>query len=151
MDDVKRMLVERACERLVAEYCHLVDHGEGARVAELFTEDGIWASSENTLNGCQDIRAGFQRRQDNTGRISRHVCCNMLIEVLDEDHAEGVVYLTLYRHDGDPARRTAPAAPPDIVGEYRDKFERTPQGWRFSRRELVASFARPGAENFAKS
>jgi len=29
-------LVERACERLISEYCRLVDFGEAAAVADLF-------------------------------------------------------------------------------------------------------------------
>ena len=135
------MLIEHACARLVAEYCHLVDHGEAARVADLFTEDGVWTSRENTMSGRESIRAGFQKRQDSAGRISRHVCCNGLVNVIDDDNAEGVVYLTLYRHDGEAGRRSAPTAPPSVVGEYRDKFVRTPDGWRFQRREIVVSFA----------
>lgn len=142
MDDVQRLMIERACERLVVEYCHLVDHGEAARVAEQFTEDGVWSSPENTLTGREAIATAFARRQADTGRMSRHVCTNLLIEVLDPDTATGVVYLTLYRHDGDPERRTSPSDAPALVGEYRDTFRRTPDGWRFSRRDVDVSFAR---------
>jgi ketosteroid isomerase-like protein len=140
MDDLQKLLIERECERLVTRYCHLVDHGQAARIADLFTEDGVWASPEATMTGREQIRAGFQRRQDNTARISRHVCCNLLIEVEDADHASGAVYLTLYRHDGDPARRVSPSAAPQVIGEYRDRFERTPDGWRIARREVEVSF-----------
>jgi hypothetical protein len=34
MDETARLLAERACERLVTQYCHLVDHGEAARVGQ---------------------------------------------------------------------------------------------------------------------
>jgi uncharacterized protein (TIGR02246 family) len=140
MDDLQKLRIERECERLVTRYCHLVDHGQAAQVAELFTEDGVWASPEATMTGREQIRAGFQRRQENTARMSRHVCCNLLVEVVDEDHAGGVVYLTLYRTDGDPARRVSPSAAPSVVGEYRDRFRRTPDGWRFAKREIEVSF-----------
>jgi len=140
MDDLQKLLIERECERLVTKYCHLVDHGQAAQVAELFTEDGVWASPEATMTGREQIRAGFQRRQEDTARMSRHVCCNLLVEVVDEDHAGGVVYLTLYRADGDPARRVSPSAAPSVVGEYRDRFRRTPDGWRFAKREIEVSF-----------
>jgi hypothetical protein len=136
----ERFLIERACERLVTLYCHFVDHGEGARVAELFTEDGVWSSSEVTMTGREAIRAGFQRRQDNNARMSRHVCSNLLVDVTDSDTARGVVYLTLYRHDGEPGRRTSPSSIPSIVGEYRDTFRRTADGWHFSRRDIAVSF-----------
>ena len=140
MDDLERLLIERACERLVTQYCHFVDHGEAARVAELFSEDGVWASPETTMTGREAIRRGFQRRQDNTARMSRHVCGNLLIDVMDAQSAEGVVYLTLYRHDAEPGRATSPAQAPNLVGEYRDRFVLTADGWRFARRDIAVSF-----------
>jgi hypothetical protein len=140
MDDLNRLLIERACERLVTQYCHFVDHGEAERISELFTGDGVWSSPENTMTGRDAIRAGFAARQKNTKRMSRHVCSNLLIDVEDETTARGVVYLTLYRHDGEPGRRTSPSAVPAIVGEYRDTFVKTAEGWRFQRRDTVVSF-----------
>ncbi len=136
----ERALIERSCERLMVEYCHLVDHGEAARIADLFTDDGVWTSSEGTSSGRDDLRKGFQARQDMAERMSRHVCTNALVDVLDRDTAHGVVYLTLYRHDGAPGRATSPTKPPAKIGEYRDEFKRTAAGWRFHRRELIVSF-----------
>jgi len=140
MDDLERLLIERACARLVTEYCHFVDHGEAAKIADQFTEDGVWTSPENTMSGRDAIRRGSQIRQDNVERMSRHVCNNILIDVIDDNNARGVVYLTLYRHDGKPERSVSPSDVPAIVGEYRDTFVRTPAGWRFKRREVVVSF-----------
>ena len=42
----------------------------------------------------EQVRKGFARRQANVARMLRHVCNNLLLEVIDEDHAEGTVYLT---------------------------------------------------------
>ncbi len=141
MDDMQRLLIERACVRLATEYCHLVDHGQAARIAELFTEDGVWSSPGAVMTGREAISAGFQRRQDRIERLSRHVCCNPLVEVQDEDHASGVIYLALYRHDGQIDGRAAPLAGPASVGEYCDSFLRTADGWRFKRREVLISFS----------
>jgi ketosteroid isomerase-like protein len=145
MDDMERMLIERACARLVTEYCHFVDHGEAAKIASQFTDDGVWASPQDTRSGRDAIAKSFGKRQDNAARMSRHVCTNLLIDVIDENNATGVVYLTLYRHDGDPARRVSPTDAPDIIGEYRDTFVRTSNGWRFKRREIRVSFSRAAA------
>lgn len=142
MDETQRLLIERACERLVTQYCHFVDHGEAARIADLFSDDGVWASPENTMTGRDAIARGFARRQANTARMSRHVCGNVLIDVADAEHATGVCYLTLYRHDGDAGRATSPSDVPAIIGEYRDDFVRTAAGWRFRRREIVVSFVK---------
>jgi len=141
MDDVQRMLIERACERLQIEYCHLVDHGSAAGIADLFTADGVWAAGKRSFDGMEAIRANFQKRQDNAGRRSRHVCSNPLIEVRDADNATGTVYLILYRHDDPEDARTRPTALPEMVGAYRDTFRRTNAGWRFSRRDVVVDFA----------
>ncbi len=142
MDDQERLLIERACERIVTLYCHYVDHGEAGRIADLFSKDGVWRSPEITMDGIDEVRAGFARRQANRARMSRHVCNNCVIDVIDEDHAEGLVYLTLYRHDGKEGRRLSPLEGPQLVGEYRDKFVRTPDGWRFAEREIGVSFLR---------
>lgn len=141
MDDVQRMLIERACERLQIEYCHLVDHGAAARIADLFTDDGVWAAGKRAFEGVDAIRDNFRKRQDNKARRSRHVCSNALIEVQDADNATGTVYLILYRHDDPDDARTRPASLPEMVGAYRDTFRRTDDGWRFSRREVVIDFA----------
>ena len=142
MDDIARLMIERECERLVTAYCHLVDHGKAEQIAELFSEDGVWTSREATMNGREEVRKAMAHRQANADRMSRHVCNNFQVDVLDEDRAEGVCYLTLYRHDGDPSRKWSPLEGPLFVGEYRDCFRRTDEGWRISRREIDVNFIR---------
>jgi hypothetical protein len=142
MDANERLQIERECERMVSLYCHYVDHGEAERVADLFAKDGVWKSPQVTMDGADQVRAGFRQRQENGGRTSRHVCNNCVVDVIDEDHAQGCVYVTLYKHDGEEGQRIAPLDGPEMVGEYRDRFVRTPDGWRFARREVEVSFFR---------
>ena len=142
MDVATRNEIERACERLVTQYCHFVDHGEASKIADLFAKDGVWTSPENSMNGQEEIRAGFALREANKARMSRHVCNNFLVDVIDEDHAGGTVYLTLYRHDGKEGRAVSPLNSAVMVGEYRDRFVRTSEGWRFEHREVEVSFVR---------
>jgi len=146
MEDIERLLIERSCERLMVEYCHLVDHGQAERIADLFTEDGVWKSPEVEMNGREQLRKGFGRRQAQRGRISRHVCNNLLVHVIDAETAEGTVYLTLFREDGEEGRRAASLeAQPQFVGEYRDRFRKTADGWRISSREIQVGFVRAPA------
>lgn len=145
MDQTERMAIERECERLIVAYTHYVDFGQAARVAELFTADGVWESPETTLAGQTAIREGFAARQRDEQRVSRHVCTNFALEVTDEDTAEGVVYLTLYRHDGDAAPMPRPLEGPYLVGHYRDRFVRVQAGgWRFAHRREEVAFLRAG-------
>jgi uncharacterized protein (TIGR02246 family) len=142
MDELSRLLAERACEALITRYTHLVDEGRASGVADLFTVDGVWASPEATLEGRDAIRAAFLRRE-RSGRRSRHVCTNVVIDVEDDGAAAtGLCYVTLYRTDaeGTPARGTTP----DLVGVYRDRFVRTDAdgGWRIASRRTEVTFVR---------
>ncbi|MGY8803217.1 MAG: nuclear transport factor 2 family protein, partial [bacterium] len=94
MTDQEMLMIERHCERLITRYCHYIDHGEAAKVADLFTADGTWTAPGVVMSGQDELRTGFTSRQENTARMSRHVCNNLLIDVIDADHAHGAVYLT---------------------------------------------------------
>lgn len=143
MDDRQRRDIEHDCERLCHRYSHVIDFGEAARVADLFHDGGVWKTPEAEHVGKPAILRAFTARQDNTRRMSRHVCSTVVIHVADADHASGVTYIQLYRHDAEPGRRVSPLADqPVIVGEYHDTFLRTPEGWRFDRREFRAAFVR---------
>jgi hypothetical protein len=143
MDDLQKSQIEQSCARLATQYCHFVDHGQAAQVADLFSEDGVWSTAQGATEGREAIRAIFQGRQNRAGRLSRHVCCNLLVEVQDDSHASGVNYLTLYRHDGEAGPGAAPLTGPAMVGEYRDAYVRTAEGWRFAHRDLVIVFQTP--------
>ena len=142
-DDLQRLLDERAIERLIAVYCHLVDFGDAPAIADLFVAEGRWTSAEVDMDGQDQIRAGFTRRQAVTRRQSRHLCTNVVVDV-DGDTATSLCYLVNYRHDSQTgvAESPAPAGLPKYVGEYRDRFVRTPDGWRFSERRFELAFLR---------
>lgn len=148
MDDLERLLAERACERLIVDYCRFVDFGEASRIADLFTEDGTWEGPEALMAGRDEIRAGFLRREGVTRRVSRHVCTNVAIDVVADDEAVGLCYLVNFRHDrqegatGDGAG-VVPADVPKFVGEYHDRFRRTAEGWRLAQRRFDLAFLRP--------
>ena len=93
MHDSERLLIERECQRLVTRYCHYVDHGDAAKIAELFSEDGVWTGPGVRMQGRGQLAQGFGLRQANTKRMSCHVCNNLLVDIVDEHHAEGTVYL----------------------------------------------------------
>jgi ketosteroid isomerase-like protein len=143
-DDLQRMLDERACERLITDYTHLVDFGNAPGIADLFVEDGRWYTDDMSMDGPVGIRDGFTRRQGVTRRQSRHVCTNMAVTV-EGDTASGLSYLVNYRHDSGTgvAETPAPAGLPKYVGQYHDTFVRTAHGWRFKDRYFVTAFLRP--------
>jgi hypothetical protein len=146
MDDDQRMMIEHECERLVMRYCHFVDGGEAGRLPELFTDGGVWASPGTRLVGRDELSAVMNQRQARRDLRSRHVCSTFVCDVIDEDRATGVVYLSLYRREGVPEHEgPVGMSGPAMVGEYRDEFVRTEHGWRIASRELIVAFTRADA------
>ena len=90
MDPMQRLLAERECERLVYRYCHLIDHGEAAKVSDLFTDDGVWASPEVTRDG-KDKIANW-RALSSAGETAK------LVEALLEDHYDPAYLRSIARN-----------------------------------------------------
>jgi hypothetical protein len=143
VDDLERLLAERACERLLYEYCRLVDFGEASRMADLFTADGVWEADDLVLDGRDAIRAHFLQRERVVRRVSRHLCTNMAIDVGDGE-ATGLTYFANYRHDRQAGDLSLPVPMevPKYLGEYRSRFRLTSEGWRFTLHHVDVAFLR---------
>ena len=135
----------QACEALIVQYAFLIDFDQGAKVADLFTEDGVWevvppaGGDPIRFVGTEQIGQLFGNRD--AGTRSRHVMTNIGVNVSDEDNAQGGSYVTLYRATGVEAGAAAPLTHPAAVGEYRDGFRRGDDGiWRFAHRQFHAGF-----------
>jgi hypothetical protein len=130
------------CTKLTFDFARFVDAREIDRV-ELFTSDATFERKGETLRGQTEIRAAQNARLP--GVTTRHVCANTYIDIVDEDHARGIVYFTIYHHDGPP--NDVPVLPlklesPQTVGKLYDEYVRTASGWRIARRESVPAFRR---------
>jgi nuclear transport factor 2 (NTF2) superfamily protein len=147
MDAIERLLVERACERLIVEYARRIDFGEADRIADLFTEDGCWEGTDLVLSGRDAIHEWFETRGRLTRRVSRHVCTNVAVEALSATEARSLSYMVNYRFDRPEGSTESPvpAGPPKYVGELHDSFRLTDEGWRFTSRRVTVTFQRPRA------
>ena len=136
--------VERACQRLSIAYARGIDFRDYDMAADLFTEHGE-LDAGYPLKGREKIRRALLRRPDELR--SRHVLTNIFIDIVDESHARGISYLTLYRHVGEESLRADPIEleGPAGIGHYEDAFELTPEGWRIARRKLHFAFRRSAA------
>jgi hypothetical protein len=138
MDDEKRRMIEHECEKLSIAYARHVDFREYEEFVRLFAEDGELNVSGQPIKGRETLTRAMAARPD--GLRSRHVLTNIWIKVIDEDHAEGISYLSLYRHTGeglegdDQGPRTISG--PSAIGHYQDRFILTDEGWRFASRVL---------------
>lgn len=145
MDELSRLLGERACEALISKYVRFVDFGEASRLANLFTPDGEWEADDVVLKGQDAIRSHFARREAVVRRVSRHYCTNVTVQVLSADQAAGLAYFLNFRHDraeGDLSL-PVPVGLPKYSGEYQCRFKNTSDGWRFKVLHVDVTFLRP--------
>lgn len=142
MDNEIRGSIERECEKLSIAYARHVDFKEYEEFVQLFAEDGELNVTGRPVKGREILTRAMAARPDSLR--SRHVLTNIYINVIDEDHAEGISYLSLYRHTGeglegdDQGPRTISG--PSAIGHYEDRFVRTDEGWRFASRVLHFAF-----------
>lgn len=137
-----RRIIEDECRKLSIAYARHVDFKEYDLFVELFAPDGELNVTGTPIVGHEKLEKAMAMRPNSLQ--SRHVLTNIHIHVIDEDRAEGISYLTLYRHEGD-SQNDAKEGPREIsgpagVGHYSDKFIRTEEGWRFSSRVLHFAF-----------
>jgi hypothetical protein len=137
----ERRAVEWECTRLINLYANLNDHGRWHEVAALYAPDGLMTrptAPDQPIVGRDALLASFLARPP---RASRHVCANIVVEVESDTEASAYSVILLFTgktaEDGGPPTRDPGAG---LVGEYRDRFVRTDEGWRFAERRGSLSF-----------
>lgn len=139
MDDLERLLVERACLRLMTEYCTYLDNRDTDTFLELFLPEATWIRTAPLppidLAGREAIRAFFNRRA--THSVSRHLVINPVVDVIDANNAKGVSFGLVVRGPAGDGTLPVPMRGLELLVEYRDNFVRTAQGWKFGRREML--------------
>ena len=136
-----RQAIEQECTRLINDYANLNDQARWEDVAALYAEDGLMtrpSAPDQPIIGREAILAAFQSRPP---RISKHVCANIVVTVESETEASAYSVILLFSgkaadDGGLPIRDDAPP----LVGDFRDRFTLTDDGWRFSERRGGLSF-----------
>lgn len=127
--------VYRDCINLVTDYAYHRDRFDAAEFSNLFTEDASLSVGNQTWEGRSNIRARIEGL-DKSGSI-RHLMSTIRIEPIDELHARGVSYATIYTAAAGSNSTEGFA----IIGEYHDRFVLTDDGWKISNRELKSVFS----------
>jgi ketosteroid isomerase-like protein len=124
-----------AIRELMAAYAQALDACRFADVAACFAADGEWTTDYGAARGPAEIE-DFIRSivpVKGEGPQRKHYIANIIIAV-DGDSASAVSdYLIV--------RESENGLIPVMGGTYRDRFVKTPNGWRFSRKELVHHIA----------
>jgi hypothetical protein len=142
MDAFQELLIERTCEQLSLAYAYHLDFGNFDALAKLFAPEATLQVGTAHYGSIDAIRAGVRERY--SGQVTRHVCSNIMIDVIDANRAVGVTYVTIYRHhyDGPEPQGEIGIRGPSFVGHYEDEFVNQPTGWRFASRRLNLRFRR---------
>jgi hypothetical protein len=121
--------IEHECARLVAHYANLNDKGAWEELADLFVPDGRLArptAPDDVITGREAILAAFASRPP---RRTRHLCTNIVIQVINAQEASGECAIALFLAE-DKVK----------VGSFNDRFRLTEQGWRFAERRGTLTF-----------
>ena len=119
-----------AIRELMATYAQALDACRFADVAACFAPDGEWTTDYGAARGPAEIEAFIRGivPVKGEGPQRKHYITNIIIKV-DGDTASAVSdYLIV--------REAEAGLIPVMGGTYRDKFVKTPAGWRFTRKEL---------------
>jgi ketosteroid isomerase-like protein len=119
-----------AIRELMAAYAHALDACRFADVAACFAPDGEWTTDYGAARGPAEIEAFIRGivPVKGEGPQRKHYITNIIIKVDGETASAVSDYLIV--------REAEAGLIPVMGGTYRDKFIKTPAGWRFSRKEL---------------
>jgi 3-phenylpropionate/cinnamic acid dioxygenase small subunit len=126
-------LAELAIRNLVRRYNRCLDDRRLPELVALFAEDGEMHSLGQVVRGHEELSAFFQSDQlpPLTRPVTAHHVTNLLIEV-DGDTAEAESDFLVVRRNPEGAFEFM------VCGRYTDVMTRTPDGWRFARRQALA-------------
>lgn len=132
MDRERERAIEWDCTRLLYEFYACLDEKRYDDLGELFVEDGVWVRLGEELTGPARIKAAMAERDDWS---TAHLVTNARIFVRDDDHADTMQYITLYRHEGvDPAAGPLPVVLPLGILRHCDQLVRSGGRWKFKRK-----------------
>ena len=128
MDEGRRRAIEWDCTRTLTRFINALDAGDYETMAGLMAENGAWVRPGGNAVGPDGLLEAMKYRPRDL--VVRHVISNVAVEVIDEDNAIGITYLTVYRHHGPPPESgPAPLAGVHMVGVSHNRLVREHGGW----------------------
>jgi hypothetical protein len=128
---------------LIHRLCQALDYSSPADFAAVFTPHGVYQAVSSVVSGEQPrfryegsaqllafAEAAVEKRQG----LGRHWTGNLVLSET-ETGASAVSYVMFLQIDPDTGERKI-----TLSGTHRDLFARTPDGWRFTSRTVVADF-----------
>jgi|Marorgknorr_s2lv_3_1036020.scaffolds.fasta_scaffold43069_1 hypothetical protein len=141
MKILERHQIEHECERTVLTFMRDFEDKHG-KAADLFAKNGTF----NTMEGADTIREHFEMIEERAVvELNALVATNILIDVVDSDHATGTSYVTHFQHRYKDANREGPAVQPKSSSpllKWTYEFVRVGDEWKFSDLQFGSYFVR---------
>lgn len=128
--DFQAVLDEQAIIRCLGRFARVLDNREWDRIGDVFAADVVFDYGDGReQSGIEALRQQFRRFLDVCGP-SQHLLGSIIVSV-DGDGVTSRAYVQA-RHQG------AGEIPSffDANGEYVDRWQRLPEGWRIVRRDV---------------
>jgi len=133
LEALQRLLDERDIAVLLATLARILDSRDWARVPKVVAADVSfdYTDSGTDVQGREALLANFRQYLDVCGP-SQHLLGSIIVEV-DGDAALSRSYVQARHRSKDPADPRLF----DSNGEYVDRWERRPEGWRMVHRRAI--------------
>jgi len=122
---------KEAIREVLHLYCFHMDEGRFAELGALFATDGEWIAPYRSARGPAEIAVWMIQSVPASPR-RMHYVMNSVIAVTGGEATARSNYLVMVEGPDGPV--------PSVCGTYADVLVRTPEGWRFRRRELIHAF-----------
>jgi ketosteroid isomerase-like protein len=132
MTDLQTLLDEREITRALSRFARILDEKRWDDLADVFAEDlSFEYGSGVEQQGMDALRATMRQFLDVCGG-TQHLLGSLLIDVAGDRAVSRAYVQARHQHKHDPLGPIF-----DSTGEYVDRWERRPQGWRIVRRDAV--------------
>ncbi|MGH9737608.1 MAG: nuclear transport factor 2 family protein [Candidatus Acidiferrales bacterium] len=137
LSETERRNIEQACAALSVDYCEFVDAKDFERLREIFAADALFvspAAPDKEIRGADAIIAYLAAIP--RAVATQHLAFNIRIHVESSDSAAGSCRLVVHMADANEpeAPEGRKLAAKQLIGIYRDRYARTPAGWRIAER-----------------
>lgn len=132
MTEIEMLLAERDISRGLSRFARILDAKDWGSLGDVFADDIVFDYGSGVdQHGLAALNAQMRRFLDRCGP-TQHLIGSLLVDV-DEPSAVSRAYVQArHQRTGDQAGRIF-----DSNGEYVDRWERRPEGWRIVRRDAI--------------
>ena len=141
IDTLTELQAVIGCQQAIHRFYAALDASDMTTVSAAMADDGVWLRQGEALRGPVAVQAALARRP--AGCRTAHLVQNLVVDVIDPDHAQAQFMTLVYRHDADaPLPGAAPLGAPLSISFHRERLVRTDSGaWKFLEKESERRFA----------